>query len=94
MKAAASRYGSTMPQLLPNNAITPENEGKKDLKPDLEADFTESCSDADKLLWRLIQRLRAEKSDSAIVTEVLGYTGQRYSEGKTLLEKLRQQFGG
>jgi hypothetical protein len=94
MKAAAARYGSTMPQLLPNNAIAPEKGGEKELKPALEADFTENCSDADKLLWRLIQRFGAEKSDSAIVTEVLGYTGQRYSEGKTLLEKLRQQFGG
>jgi hypothetical protein len=94
MKAAASRYGSTMPRLLPNNAKAEEKGGEKALKPALEADSTENCSDADKLLWRLIQRFGAEKSDSAIVTEVLGYTGQRYSEGKTLLEKLRQQFGG
>ena len=48
---------------------------------------------ADRLLWRMIQRFGSEKSDSAIVTEILGFTGQRYSEGKTVLEKLRREFG-
>jgi hypothetical protein len=33
------------------------------------------------------------KSDSDIVTEILGFTGKRYGEGKTVLEKLRRKFG-
>ena len=57
------------------------------------ADLSENCSENDRLLWRMIQRLGAEKSDSAIVTEILGFTGVRYSEGKSVLEKLRREFG-
>ena len=100
MKAASTRYGSTILPPSSDNAIAkraygiaPPNKTKNDLKTAKQADFEENCSDADKLLWRIIQRFGAEKSDSAIVTEVLGFTGQRYSEGKTVLEKLRRQLG-
>ena len=76
-----------------DNAIAPKMEAENALKTAHQADFGENCSDADRLLWRMIQRFGSEKSDSAIVTEVLGFTGQRYSEGKTVLEKLRREFG-
>ena len=93
MKTASSRYGSTILPQGGDNAISPQNEAEKDLKTAKQADFEENCSDADKLLWRIIQRFGAEKSDSAIVTEVLGFTGKRYSEGAGVLEKLRRLFG-
>lgn len=93
MKAATSQYGSTMLPPGGDNAIQPKNEGENALKTAEEADFEENCSNADKLLWRMIQRFGAEKSDSAIVTEVLGFTGKRYSEGVSVLEKLRRNFG-
>lgn len=93
MKAATSQYGSTMLPPGGDNAIQPKNEGENALKTAEEAAFEENCSNADKLLWRMIQRFGAEKSDSAIVTEVLGFTGKRYSEGVSVLEKLRRNFG-
>ncbi|WP_235019032.1 hypothetical protein [Tolypothrix sp. NIES-4075] len=93
MKAATSRHGSTMLPPGSDNAIHPQIEAEKALKPAPEADYEENCSDADRLLMRMIQRFGAEKSDSDIVTEILGFTGKRYSEGKTLLEKLRRLFG-
>lgn len=93
MKAATSRHGSTILPPSSDNAKATKNAPKNDLKTVTEAGFEENCSDADKLLWRMIQRFGAEKSDSAIVTEVLGFTGQRYSEGKSVLEKLRREFG-
>jgi hypothetical protein len=75
------------------NAKADQNEGENAPKSALGAGLEENCSDADKLLWRIIQRFGAEKSDSDIVTEILGFTGKRYSEGKTVLEKLRRHFG-
>jgi hypothetical protein len=93
MKAASSRYGSTMLAPGTDNAITAQNAPENALKTAPEAGFEVNCSDADKLLWRMIQRFGSEKSDSAIVTEILGFTGNRYSEGKTVLEKLRRHFG-
>lgn len=86
MKAVATR-----PYL--NNGFSGENTPKKSPKPAQEADFEESFSEADYFLWRLIQRFGGDKSDSAIVTEVLGMTGTKYSEGKDLLERLRKNYG-
>jgi hypothetical protein len=93
MKAATSRYGSTILPPSGDNAIAPKNEAENALKAASGADFGGNCSDESRLLWRMIQRFGAEKSDSAIVTEVLGFTGQRYSEGKNVLERLRREFG-
>ncbi|MCV3215114.1 hypothetical protein OGM63_16605 [Plectonema radiosum NIES-515] len=93
MKAATSRYGSTMLPPNSDNASQDKKGVENALKTAPAADFEENCSDADRLLWRMIQRFGAEKSDSAIVTEILGFTGTRYSEGKTVLEKLRREFG-
>jgi energy-coupling factor transporter ATP-binding protein EcfA2 len=93
MKTASSRYGSTMLPPSQDNAIAPKNDPEKALKTAREADLGENCSESDRLLWRMIQRFGSEKSDSAIVTEILGFTGQRYSEGRTVLEKLRRHFG-
>ncbi|MHC5822006.1 MAG: ATP-binding protein [Nostoc sp.] len=94
MKAATVRGGSTIVQPYYDNAINPQKRVENDLKPALEADLGENCSDNERLLWRVIQRLGGDKSDSAIVTEVLGFTGKRYGEGAALLERLRKQFGG
>ncbi len=94
MKAATVRGGSTIVQPSANNAISPQNSPENDLKSASGADLEENCSENDRVLWRLIQRLGGGKSDSAIVTEVLGFTGKRYGEGAALLERLRQQFGG
>ena len=93
LKSASSRYGSTILPQGSDNAIQPKNEAENDLKTASGADFGVNCSSNDELLWRIVQRFGAEKSDSAIVTEILGYTGKRYSEGKTVLEKLRREFG-
>lgn len=93
MKAVTLRGGSTIVQPYPNNAINPEKSPKNDLKTSQEEVFSDSFSENDRVLWRLIQRFGESKSDSAIVTEVLGFTGQRYGEGKDLLERLRRQFG-
>lgn len=93
MKAATSRHGSTMLAPGSDNAIHPKIKVKNALKPAAEAGFGENCTDADRLLWRMIQRFGSEKSHSAIVTEVLGFTGKRYSEGVSVLEKLRREFG-
>jgi hypothetical protein len=93
MKSPSSRYGSTMLPPNSDNALQPKNEAENVLKTAPEADFGVNCSSNNELLWRLIQRFGAEKSDSAIVTEILGYTGKRYSEGKSVLEKLRREFG-
>lgn len=94
MKAATVRNGSTTVQPYYDNVINPEKPPKNDLKPAAGADLTENCSDNDRVLWRLIQRLGSGKSDSAIVTEVLGFTGKRYGDGAVLLDRLRKQFGG
>ncbi|MDZ8086494.1 MAG: hypothetical protein RMY16_13195 [Nostoc sp. DedQUE12b] len=94
MKAATLRGGSTTVQPYYDNAIDPKKRAENDLKPAPEADLEENCSENDRVLWRVIQRLGGEKSDSAIVTEVLGFTGRRYGEGAALLERLRKQFGG
>jgi energy-coupling factor transporter ATP-binding protein EcfA2 len=94
MKAATVRGGSTIVQPSYDNAIKPEKPIQNDLKPAAGADLEENCSENDRVLWRLIGRVGEGKSDSAIVTEVLGFTGKRYGEGAALLERLRKQFGG
>ncbi|MGV0103050.1 AAA+ ATPase domain-containing protein [Nostoc sp. DSM 114160] len=94
MKAAVLRGGSTIVRPYYDNAIAPQKPPENDLKPAPEVAFEENCSDNDRVLWRLIQRVGEGKSDSAIVTEVLGFTGKRYGEGAALLERLRKQFGG
>jgi hypothetical protein len=93
MKLTTARYGSTIAQVNHNNVISPEKAPKKDLKTAQDEDFEENCSDGERVLWQLIQRVGSGKSDSAVVTEILGFTGKRYSEGKNLLERLRSQFG-
>ncbi|WP_414546086.1 hypothetical protein [Nostoc sp. CCY0012] len=92
MKAATVRGGSTIVQPSTNNAIRHEKTVENDLKPASGKDLSDSFSDESRLLWRMIQRFGAEKSDSAIVTEVLGFTGKRYGEGVILLERLRKEF--
>jgi hypothetical protein len=71
----------------------PEKSPEKPLKTPPEADFEEKFSESEAFLWRLIQRFGEGKSDSTIVTEVLGMTGKKYNEGKDLLERLRRQYG-
>jgi hypothetical protein len=93
MKAATVRGGSTIVRTYYDNAINPQKRVENDLKAAPEAGSEENCSENDRILWRVIQRLGGEKSDSAIVTEVLGFTGKRYGEGAALLERLRKQFG-
>jgi hypothetical protein len=41
----------------------------------------------------MIQRYGQGKSDSAIVTEVMGFTGNRYAKGVELLQRFRREFG-
>lgn len=94
MKAVTVRGGATIVQPYYNNANYPQKSAENDLKTASDKGFNDSFSENDKVLWRLIQRFGEGKSDSAIVTEVLGFTGQRYGEGKDLLERLRRQFGG
>ncbi|PHJ55761.1 hypothetical protein VF06_36120 [Nostoc linckia z4] len=94
MKAATVRYGSTIFQPYTDNANKPEKSAENALKPAPEAVCDENFLDGDRVLWRLIQRFGEGKSDSALVTEVLGFTGKRYSEGVVLLERLKKQFGG
>jgi hypothetical protein len=94
MRGVTQRYSSTIVQPYYDNTIHPEKTPENALKPASEADLSDSFSDETRLLWRLIQRFSDGKSDSAIVTEVMGFTGKRYGEGVTLLERLRRQFGG
>lgn len=50
--------------------------------------------EAEILLWKAIERLLAKgTSESSIVTEFLGYSGRKYSDGKTYLEDLRRKYG-
>lgn len=42
-------------------------------------------------LWKAIKA--SELPDSRIVKEILGYTGERYQQGREILEQLKQQFG-
>ena len=76
-----------------NQGIQTENLFEKPLKTPSEADFEVNFSESDIFLWRLILKYGEGKSDSTIVTEVLGMTGKKYGEGKDLLERLRRQFG-
>jgi hypothetical protein len=93
MKAATLRGGQTIPQLNPNNVISDQKRAENDLKTASGADFSDSFSENNRVLWQMIQRFGEGKSDSAIVTEILGFTGQRYGKGKDLLERLRREFG-
>lgn len=93
MKAATMRHGSTIVQTYSNNAIEPQKDAEKSLKPAQSKDFSDSFSEENRILWRMIQRFGSGKSDSAIVTEVMGFTGNRYGEGKDLLERLRREHG-
>ena len=93
MKAAAQRGGSTIFQPYTDNAINPQKSAEQSPKLALEADSGEIVADENRLLWRLIQKFGAGKSDSTITTEILGYTGKRYGQGMTLIERLRREFG-
>ena len=93
MKAVLPRCTTTTVQQSSNNEKNAEKPPEKDVKPAWGAGFENNSSDSDKILWRLIQRFGAEKSDSVVVTEVLGFTGKRYSEGIALLQHLRNRFG-
>ena len=86
MKAVISRP-------LLNQNIPVEKSPEKPLKTPSEADFEDIFSESDAFLWRLILKYGEGKSDSTIVTEILGMTGKKYGEGKDLLERLRRQFG-
>ncbi|WP_017652550.1 hypothetical protein [Fortiea contorta] len=94
MKASTQRSGSTIFQPYCDNAIAPQKVAEKDLKTAYSQDSSDSFSEENRLVWRMIQRFGAGKSDSSIVTEVMGFTGQRYGDGKDLLERLRREFGG
>lgn len=76
-----------------DNRTVPQKTPEKTLEPAQSKDSEDNFSESDAFLWRLIQKFGAEKSDSSIVTEVLGMTGNRYSEGKDLLERLRKHYG-
>lgn len=76
-----------------NQSTTTQKTPEKIPEPAQKEDFQESFSESDYFLWQLIQKFGAGKSDSSIVTEVLGMTGKRYSEGKDLLERLRRRYG-
>lgn len=76
-----------------NQGTQTEKSPLKTLKSPPDEDYEEYFSESDAFLWRLIQKFGADKSDSTIVTEVLGMTGKKYAEGKNLLERLRRQFG-
>ncbi|MBE9210421.1 hypothetical protein IQ244_28740, partial [Nostoc sp. LEGE 06077] len=93
MKAAALRGGSTIVQPYYDNPINPKNHPEQSLKSAQEEDFGEIVADENRLLWRLIQKFGAGKSDSTIATEILGYTGKRYDQGMKLIEQLRREFG-
>ncbi len=92
MKAATSRYGSTILPPNSDNAISRKIGDEKAEKPYPEPLLEDNCSDADRLLWRIIQRFGAEKSDSAIVTEVLGFTGKRYSLMRKFFGEVTPRF--
>jgi energy-coupling factor transporter ATP-binding protein EcfA2 len=94
MKALPSSFGRTILQVYPNNSNNPEKASEKILKAAPEADSSVFFSESDRLLWRLIQQVGEGKSDSKLVTEILGYTGHRYKEGVALLNRLREQFAG
>lgn len=49
-------------------------------------------SDAEMLAWRMFRA--SNISESKFIKEVLGYTGDRYPEGRVYLENLKQRFGG
>ncbi|XHR83216.1 MAG: hypothetical protein ACFKPT_02265 [Gloeotrichia echinulata GP01] len=93
MKAASVRGSTTIPQPLPNNPIQPNSGGEQSPEAALEADSSDSFSQNGRLLWRMIQRYGEGKSDSAIVTEVMGFTGNRYAKGMDLLQRFRSEFG-
>jgi energy-coupling factor transporter ATP-binding protein EcfA2 len=93
MKAATLRGGQTIPQPYTDNVISPEKTAENGFKSPSDKGSGDSFSENDQLLWRMILRLGKGKSDSSIVTEILGYTGARYGEGKDILERLRRQFG-
>jgi ABC-type oligopeptide transport system ATPase subunit len=92
MKAVTQRGSTTLLQPSLNNQIMDEKKHEKPLKSAQGANSEDNCSDSDRILWRLIQRLGANKTDSTVVTEILGFTGKRYSEGVTLLERLKKEF--
>lgn len=75
-----------------NQGIQPEKLSKKTLKTLPGEEFEENFSESDAFLWRLILKYGEGKSDSTIVTEVLGMTGKKYGEGKDLLERLRSKY--
>ncbi|XHR85311.1 MAG: hypothetical protein ACFKPT_13975 [Gloeotrichia echinulata GP01] len=93
MKAALMRGSTTIPQLLPNNPIQPNPGSEQSPEAAPEADSSDLFSQNGRLLWRMIQRYGEGKSDSQIVTEVMGFTGRRYDKGVELLQRFRREFG-
>lgn len=93
MKAATMRGSTTIPQLLPNNPIQPNYGGDQSPEAAPEADSSGYAPSDNRLLWRMIQRYGEGKSDSQIVTEVMGFTGRRYDKGVELLQRFRREFG-
>lgn len=77
-----------------DRGTTPETTPEKPLKSLPIEDFGGNFPDSEAYLWRLIQRYGDNKTDSKIVTEILGMTGKKYAEGKDLLEKLRRKYDG
>ncbi|MCM0591326.1 MAG: hypothetical protein KA716_31945 [Gloeotrichia echinulata DEX184] len=93
MKAATMRGSTTIPQLLPNNPIQPNFGVEQSPEALPEADSSDLFSQEGRLLWRMIQRYGEGKSDSQVVTEVMGFTGNRYAKGMDLLQRFRREFG-
>lgn len=91
MKALPVRVSATIAQPSVNNANTPEKSPEKSLKSAQAEDSSDSFSEEDRVIWRLIQQFGG-KSDSTIITEVMGFTGKRYAKGVALLQRLRSQF--
>jgi len=92
MKSVSGRGGQTIQQPSPNNSNHTQKAPEQSPQPASDEDFEAFSQDNNRILWRLIQQFGAEKTDSAIVTEILGFTGKRYGQGKALLDTLRQEF--
>lgn len=93
MKAIPKQISATIVQPYHDNAKNPKISPGQSPKTATEADSSDFCSPEERLIWRLIQQVGADKSDSHIVTEVMGFTGKRYAQGVALLEKLRRLLG-
>lgn len=94
MKAASMRFNQPVLQQQYNHVNNAQKSAEQSPESLSDAGFSDSSSEEKRLLWRIIQQVSANKSDSAIITEILGYTGKRYQLGAKLLQSLREEYGG